>query len=349
MPLGDARNAVTQYISRRTPNHENFGFSLVELLLVISIIGVLASLLLPALSRAREAARRASCQSNLKQWGLVFRVYASESRGGRWPPMQAQAPGSDSVLHGFCVSPWMTPLRGDYLTDLGLLSCPSDLNSLASDSGSLSPEEVLAQRPWYAGRSYGYLGWVIDKADRPMLAGGMFPGISLLETMFDGNLSLSAIPISAQLGAGLDAMARLTQSPSFDAFWLQGVLNRDVVGVGAHPVTGEGLGNGATDSIFRLRDGIERFLISDINAPSASALAESEVWVMFDQPGKQRGQQLNHTPGGSNVLYMDGHVEYTAYVHGPRDPVLGTYTDVGASQPVSPSMIYTVGELGNMR
>ena len=60
------------------------GFSLVELLIVLAVIAILASLLLPALSRAKDNARRIACVSNLRQMGMAFSVYRDEN-DGRFP------------------------------------------------------------------------------------------------------------------------------------------------------------------------------------------------------------------------------------------------------------------------
>jgi prepilin-type processing-associated H-X9-DG protein len=66
-------------------------------------------------------------------------------------------------------------------------------------------------------------------------------------------------------------------------------------------------------TLYRLREGIERFVISDINNPAASAMAQSEIPVSGDWISTDLGQEFNHAPGGCNFLFMDGHVEFIRY------------------------------------
>ena len=84
-----------------------------------------------------------------------------------------------------------------------------------------------------------------------------------------------------------------------------------------------GAGSGGGDILYRLKEGVERFLITDINNPAGSAAAQSSIWVMLDlvagiearMNGTLRNtvQAFNHVPGGANVLFMDGHVEFMKY------------------------------------
>lgn len=62
----------------------------------------------------------------------------------------------------------------------------------------------------------------------------------------------------------------------------------------------------------RLKDGVEHFLITDINNPAASTEAQSTIPVMFDLISTDTSE-FNHMPCGANVLYMDGHVAFQKY------------------------------------
>lgn len=109
-------------------------FTLIELLVVVAIIGILASLLLPSLSRARMTAKRAVCGSNLKQVGLAYTLYIDDHSGvfpkqSGWHAAMGKNPADEE-------SPATERLVNLYVDTRKLTECPGDAGDALHNKSS---------------------------------------------------------------------------------------------------------------------------------------------------------------------------------------------------------------------
>ncbi len=140
------------------------GFTLIELLVVIAIIAILAAILFPVFARAREKARQASCQSNLKQLALAAIMYASD-HDGRTAAAMGCLNGSD---HGF----WVDPKQSEWHCQTLSFYYPYIKNDQLYRCPSLDQQNSYGQNVVYGTfQSYGapnpdMLGEIADRTGR---------------------------------------------------------------------------------------------------------------------------------------------------------------------------------------
>ncbi|MBI1317667.1 MAG: hypothetical protein GC168_01805 [Candidatus Hydrogenedens sp.] len=192
------------------------------------------------------------------------------------------------IFDGYSVYP-------EYLSDFNVLWCPSwretdmyerfDCGKGNCD-GRVQPHEISKE-------PYDYNGWMI------------MDDVNILGTALLGQV-------------GTDAGGRFAESEFAGTPWgelaLENVATMGEASYNDFTVSAAHAGTqaGGGDTLYRLREGIERFLITDINNPGAGAQAQSTVPVMWDHI-TTAVDDFAHVPGGANILYLDGHVSYVRY------------------------------------
>ena len=158
-------------------------FTLIELLIVIAIIAILAGMLLPALNKAREAARRISCASNFSQIGKAVAMYANDNKE-HIPPYKVTAPAEEDYMYF-----WGGGRNGFLSPYLGVQTAKYEMNIGAIDNtGKRSKLCCPTRQPTFTGYVYCYgSNWHISLAEeravlsrfkrpsRTMLAGECSP------------------------------------------------------------------------------------------------------------------------------------------------------------------------------
>lgn len=287
------------------------GWTIIELMVVISIISILAALLLPALARARERARRTVCAENLRQMGLAFKMFAGE-HGGYYPPGSANDywgdptisanPDAQLIRNNFIFHSWA--IYPDYLSSLDVMACPASQLGRGVGQGDIKWFQDITFHPNFIEPAVRN-----DPRNEPLLRGRLnaTPDPECVTNQF-----YTYIPYAVATEENLLYL--------WDELYRRMADGEINFMVDAITIPG-GHGPAGGDKFLRMQEGVNRFFVRDINRPSLGAVSDAQIPVLFDAMSVYGTIAPNHfVPAGANVLYLDGHVQFLRLSRGSLNP-----------------------------
>lgn len=319
----------------------------VELVSIILFLVLAALVLLPGITPAYEAQRRAACQNNLRQLGSAFLMYAREDAAGRLPRMHgyepfgaaSNAPGCLNVHDDFDFGPDTTALYPQYLENPLVFVCPSgpygkrpslflgritigsngylegavDATGLVRDDGS--GQCAHTGRITNGDVSYTYLPWVVGH-DTPAFEASPVIDEELAARHglpMSGAAQLVAVAMQLNQAQALEPTesARLLDE-NIDLAKLLGMLGDPYVHAGSNT------GREVQTELFRLSDHVEGEVMDPPASYFGGLISQANIPVLFDHVTNAPAGS-SHIPRGGNILYLDGHVRFVKFpAHFPQ-------------------------------
>jgi prepilin-type N-terminal cleavage/methylation domain-containing protein len=295
------------------------GFTLVELLVVIAIIGILVSLLLPAVQAARESGRQTQCKNNLKQIGLAVLNYEGSHKS--FPPSGSVGPGNTFVPRSGRQFSWLiyilpqmeqTPLyqninwnfdvfsqtSASFDVRIGSLSCPSDL----------SRTRYFQDPSLSAGKRFSKGNYAAFASPYRLEVQNDFPG--MLISKVSGNAKV----IDGMSGTALASEVRTLQAPSDQrGVWALPWNAASLLAFDMHPLAGGGVtGDPATIQFTAQTPNNYRRPNADVVYTCFAVESQARKMPCFDytSAGYYSAAPRSGHPNGVYTVFGDGHVDF---------------------------------------
>jgi prepilin-type N-terminal cleavage/methylation domain-containing protein/prepilin-type processing-associated H-X9-DG protein len=230
------------------------GFTLIELLVVIAIIAILAAILFPVFGRARENARRSSCQSNLKQIGLGMMQYIQDY-DEKYPLRRGASSSTPLAANAPATHMWYGSIN-PYIKSNQLFQCPSDATSGSSDTSAGEYSD------------YFYNSLLHNKSQARLTATASTIMLGDIGTIATGSANSDREDFKMTDGCGNDSEAEVCQTPPAAAYPVGGLALIDNDAAGRVPAAQRHL-EGAN---YAFADGHVKWLKGNSTQRSASIL-----------------------------------------------------------------------------